>query len=108
MDKLLIDQLRLEVEKTYGRKILSSADCQQICLDIHQKTKLRLSFNTLRRFFKLMKDPHLASNYTCEVLSQYCGFTSFQDFKKFKANASFERKSTDTKLLDYLVHLFKN
>ena len=74
MEKFLIDQLRNEVEKTYGRKILSSADCQQICIEIHQKTKLRVSFNTLRRFFNLMKDMHLPSNYTCDVLAQYCGF----------------------------------
>jgi tetratricopeptide (TPR) repeat protein len=113
MDKFLIDQLRSEVEKTYGRKILSSADCQQICIEIHQKTKLRVSFNTLRRFFNLMKDMHLASNYTCDVLSQYCGFPSFADFEKYKSekrsgDSSMDKRHGDNNLLNFLIHLFHN
>ena len=113
MEKFLIDQLRNEVEKTYGRKILSSADCQQICIEIHQKTKLRVSFNTLRRFFNLMKDMHLPSNYTCDVLAQYCGFSSFADFQKYKSEkksneSNAEKKRGDNNLLNFLIQLFHN
>jgi len=109
MDTDVIDLLREEVEKTFGRKVLSSADCQQLCMDLHQKTILRISFNTLRRFFNLIKDNHAVSNYTCEVLVQYCGFATFQDFinyKKEKATDKVDKKVSN--LLDFIVRVFKN
>ena len=109
MDTNGIDLLRLEVEKIYGKKVLSSADCQQLCIDLCQRTMLRVSFNTLRRVFKLIKDNHTASNYTCEVLAEYCGFGSYNEFIAFKKKSqSSEAGLHDTSLLEFLIRVFKN
>src|SRR5215210_3915685 len=109
MDTGVIDLLKLEVEKTFGRKILSSADCHQLCTDLYNKTMVRVSFNTIRRFFNLIKDNHAASNYTCEVLVQYCGFATFLDFVTFKKNStSQESEKSHLSLLNFIVRVFKN
>ncbi|HEV7621858.1 MAG TPA: hypothetical protein VGO09_09000, partial [Flavisolibacter sp.] len=109
MESDQLELLQQEIEKTFGRRVLSSADCHLLCVDIEQRTQQRISFNTLRRHFNLMKDSHEPSIYTLDVLSNYCGFSSFDDFILFKKNHAVTNvKNMDTGLLNYLIMLFKN
>jgi hypothetical protein len=104
----LID-LKYQVEKTFGRKILSSADCRYLCHEIGQWAQFKLSFNTIRRFFNLMKTDHQPSVYTLNALSNYCGFSSYDDFITSKQrDEEVKMQAQDSCLLDYLILLFKN
>lgn len=105
-----ISQLKLYVERTLGRKILSSTDCRYLHNDISSQTQLTVSFNTLRRFFNLMETKHEQSIYTLNTLSMYCGFTSFDDFVTSLKNNPANNNGADhnnSDLLNYLVLLFK-
>lgn len=105
-----ISQLKLHVERTLGRRILSSTDCRYLHNDISQQLQITVSFNTLRRFFQLMEAKHEPSIYTLNILSMYCGYSSFDDFATSLEIKPTENDCTNHKnadLLNYLVLLFK-
>jgi hypothetical protein len=77
----MIDELKLELEKTFSRKILDRGDCETLVQDIYEKTGAVLSYNTLRRMFGLAeyRKPRVS---TLDQLAVYCGFRSFNDFSQ--------------------------
>lgn len=109
METEYIQTLTQEVEKKLGRRVLSSSDCNDLFMEIELKLKIKVSFNTLRRFFGLIKANHKPSMFTLNSLSCFCGYSSFDDFvnskKEDKSNSSGIEGS---ELLNYLVLLFKN
>lgn len=109
MQMTLEKNLRLEVEREFGRKILSSTDCHELSHCVFEKTGSRLSFNTLRRYFNLMKSNFKPSSNTLHILAKYCGYSSFDQF--LNPNVKEQDKQSlveDEKLLEFLVLLFKN
>lgn len=108
MDAEYTNTLKLEVERKIGRRILSSADCHQLCEEISKWTDAKLGFNTVRRFFSLLKADHNPSLYTLNTFSAYCGFSSYDDFVKSKVNGTAPERVEDSGLLNYLILLFKN
>lgn len=77
----MIDELKSEVEKTLGRRILTRGDCELLTEDLYLKTGAILSYNTFRRLFGIIayRKPRES---TLDALSVYIGFQSFQDFTK--------------------------
>jgi hypothetical protein len=108
MESEYVSLLKVYIEKMLGRKVLSSTDCRLLFNHIAQQLNSTLSFNTLRRFFKLMETKHEQSVYTLNILAAYCGFSSFDDFKTIVKRKPVEnREQQNTDLLFYLVMLFK-
>lgn len=77
----MIDELKTEVEKTLGRRIVTRGDCELLCEDLYQKTGAVLSYNTFRRLFGVI-EYRKPRESTLDALSLYVGFQSFQDFSK--------------------------
>jgi hypothetical protein len=77
----MIDELKLEIEKTFNRKITDRGHCEALVQDIYEKTNALLSYNTLRRFFGLAEYRKPREN-TLDQLAVYCGFRSFKDFSQ--------------------------
>lgn len=77
----MIDELKLELEKTFNRKILDRGDCEALVQDIYEKTGALLSYNTLRRFFGLA-EYRKPREHTLDQFAVYCGFRSFKDFSQ--------------------------
>lgn len=77
----MIDELKLELEKTFNRKITDRGACELLVQDIYEKTGAVLSYNTLRRMFGLAeyRKPRVS---TLDQLAVYCGFRSFNDFSQ--------------------------
>ncbi|MFM6946201.1 MAG: hypothetical protein ACKOWW_03610 [Flavobacteriales bacterium] len=75
----MIDELKMELEKTFNRKIADRGDCEALVQDIYEKTGAVLSYNTLRRLFGLA-EYRKPRESTLDQLSIYCGFSSFKDF----------------------------
>jgi len=101
--------LKAEVEKIFGRKILSSSDCQNLCNEITRTNSVKISFNTIRRFFNLMKADGQPSMYTLNALSIYCGFSSFDSFITIKEKSGITGQQEEVSiLLNFLTLFFKN
>lgn len=73
------DALRREMQRRYGSPIRTKTDCQSLEDRIFEVTGQLVSYNTLRRFFGLVPGgaPRLS---VLDILSQFCGFPSFQAF----------------------------
>lgn len=70
--------LKKKVEEKFGEKIRYSRQCEALSEAIFETTGERLSLVTLKRFFGFTTakvEPRLS---TLDILSRYCGFTSFE------------------------------
>lgn len=77
----MIDELKLEIEKTFNRKITDRGHCEALVQDIYEKTGALLSYNTIRRIFGLA-EYRKPREHTLDQFSVYCGFRSFKDFSQ--------------------------
>ena len=98
--------IKHEIVQVFGRPIVSSRDCIELSDEIYQKTKSQLNFNTLRRFFGLVKAEYPPSQSTLTILSKYCGFHSTDDIYHIKQTVYHPGQVEPTSLLHYMVSLF--
>lgn len=75
----MIDELKYQLQRTFGRKIEDRGDCEALVQDIYEKTGAVLSYNTLRRMFGLA-EYRKPRESTLDQLATYCGFRSYLDF----------------------------
>lgn len=75
----MIDELKSEIEKTFGRKVANRGDCEALVQDIYEKTGAVLSYNTLRRIYGLA-EYRKPRESTLSQLAVYSGFQSYKDF----------------------------
>ena len=80
MDSQFVDQLKFLVQNKFSRQILSSSDCNLLANDLFKVTGVKISTNTLRRLFHLMKSKYQPSLFTLDILSRYCGYSSNSEF----------------------------
>lgn len=101
--------LKEEVEKIFGRKILSATDCQYLSSDIYQLTEFKISLNTLRRVFNLMTSKYHPSVFTLDLLARYCGYTSYSDFDARKSYLPSNNNNKENNVFfNFLILLFKD
>jgi hypothetical protein len=77
-----IATLLREVEKKYGRKVSTSTDFESLSVVIERDINEYISASTLKRlwgYVSLKPAPRVA---TLDVLSRFCGCTSFADFRE--------------------------
>lgn len=75
------DPLKSEVERIYGKQIVTYSDCLTLSKEITLRTGFRLNVNTLRRFFGLVQAVYPPSVTTLDILSRFCGFQSFENYR---------------------------
>ena len=61
--------------------VLDLNDAQDLANEIQKFTGENLSYNTIRRFFGLVKHDGSVSNKTLNILSKYLGYKSYQEFQ---------------------------
>lgn len=80
--------LRSYVERHFGKRITDRPDCEALSQQIFSKTHLFISYNTLRRFFRLAgNNDSNPSNSTLNILSIYCGYRSYDEFMRIALNS---------------------
>jgi hypothetical protein len=103
----VIAAVKSEVIQTFGRQVLTSGDCIELGDDIYTRTKLRISQNTMRRFFGLVKSPYNPSKNTLQILALYCGFKSIEEISLPEDTNSKEREAEFYKLItNFLLPFF--
>ncbi len=108
MKQILLSSLRKELENSFGRKIVSSRDCNQMVDEIFHKTGESVNANTLRRFFGLVKADYPPSTSTLNILAKYCGFNSIHEIEKLSLNENTDDEINKEEVLRYLVALFRS
>ena len=75
-----IELLREKIEHQFSETITISKT-NKLSDDIYTKLKTRISATTLQRFFELITNKSQPSNHTINVLSEYVGYSSWDDLK---------------------------
>ncbi|WP_353079212.1 hypothetical protein [Flavobacterium sp.] len=79
---LYTDELRLQIENSFGKKIVSKTDATNLKNSILINQKEYLSESTIRRFFNLVKTG-VTSHTTLDIFSRYIGFSCYNEFCVF-------------------------
>ena len=74
------------IEDNFKLKINSANDCALLSEIIFKETSILMSYNTLRRFFKIIPNSNLPSLYTVNVLSKLIGFKDFLTLRTYRIN----------------------
>lgn len=74
--------LRDLIVKEFGQSISTKTDCDKLSELIEIRTHKVLSVNTLRRFFDIMPTGSKPSLETLNILSAFCGYADFFDFRQ--------------------------
>lgn len=77
----MIDELKSQVEKTFGQKITRRQHAELLSQDIYLKTNILVSYNTIRRFFGMVANT-TPRQTTLDVLALYCGFKDYLNFSR--------------------------
>jgi hypothetical protein len=92
-------ELIKSIENTFGDKILYSKDCIYLSEDIYEKIQIKISAQTLRRFYGFINDGVQISISTLNYLAEYCGFENYQNFTQLYVMNS---KNVDSKDIKYI------
>jgi len=81
----MISALKREIETKINRDIIGRGDCEYLSRLILEESGQFLSYNTLKRLFKIDVNSKVKPrNSTLNVLSNFLGFKSYEEFKKDK------------------------
>ena len=75
----MVNILKTITQKKLGLKIENYNSSKRLSQIIYTETGFEISYNTLRRFFGIVK-PVKPSNYTLDTLAVFNGFKSYNDF----------------------------
>lgn len=104
-----VSSIKVETEYVFGRRIVTSRDCIDLCDEIFQRTKSQLNPNTLRRFFGLVKASYPPSQATLTILSKYCGYGSIDEVlaTRQEIDTTAPEKIDEKSLLNYFLSMFQ-
>ena len=106
MRNISLNPLLREVEKKYGKKVISYADCLQLSKAIAQQTGFRINVSTLRRSFGLVKAAYPPSPTTKDILAKFIGYNNFEHFCALQTAEPDVAENDSPLLLHYMETLF--
>ncbi len=83
----MINRLKKNIELKFGKKISYQKDCKELSDNVLRETGEQLSSSTLRRFFGFLSTNSQPARVTLDILSVYCGFKSWEHFKKMNQDS---------------------
>lgn len=92
-----IQLLKKNIQIELGKAITTRGHCEELERELHRKTGVKLSYNTIRRFFNLagklsQSEPSVS---TLDILANYAGFRDFHSLKiGMTKSESLEQKSS--------------
>lgn len=101
-----IPQLRHLVIQKAGFPCSNFSEIHELQERIKEVTDETLSFQTLNRFFGLIKNDFKPSAATLNILSQFVGYESYHEFEVFAENDQHTESSSGMKLSELMKLLF--
>ncbi len=72
--------IQYAIERYFGRQIINYKDCTALCNDIYKRFEIKMSEQTIRRFFGLIKSQNETSITTLNILARYIEYNGWEDF----------------------------
>ena len=90
--------LKNEVEQVFSQSINDKRACELLSLRVQQEIKENISYQTIRRYWNLVKSVNPISLQSKNILCRYVGFTDFDNFIEY-----FTTKKETTKGADWNI-----
>ena len=78
--KIEINELMLQVEKKFGRRLNVANGFEEFALLLSREVRTGVSVSTLKRLYGYVGDVHTPRMSTLDILAQYIGHIDFLDF----------------------------
>ncbi len=78
--KIEINELMLQVEKKFGRRLNVSNGFEEFALLLSREVQTGVSASTLKRLYGYVSDVHTPRTFTLDILAKYVGHAGFDDF----------------------------
>jgi hypothetical protein len=100
----MINELKNKIQIKIKRQIITRGDCQFLPDRIVEELNINISYNTLRRFFRVDSNTTVeASSTTLNILSKFIGHKTFEDLQKnLEWSSEWEALLTSNVLIDQL------
>ena len=85
----MINELKKEIEKKYGKKVENRGDCEKIAIAILELLDIEISYNTIRRIFELAP----FTNPNKKTLNTLAKFIGYNNYFHFTQTYSFKEKT---------------
>ncbi len=69
------------IHEVYGIHVVDAYACQRLSEELLTRSKISISYNTIRRIFGIIKGSNQASRFTLDGLSKGLGYIDFADFQ---------------------------
>jgi hypothetical protein len=69
------------IHEVYGIQIIDAYSCQRLSEELLTRSKISISYNTLRRLFGIIKGSNQASRFTLDSLCKSLGYPDFAKFQ---------------------------
>jgi hypothetical protein len=69
------------IHEVYGFQIVDSYACQRLSEELLSRSKISISYNTIRRLFGIIKGSNQASRFTLDCISKSLGYSDFSHFQ---------------------------
>ncbi|NCD72143.1 NACHT domain-containing protein [Mucilaginibacter agri] len=86
----VFEQLKQEVLDKSDLSTITSSDCQALAYKISKQTKKQISDTTIKRIYGFALSNSVPSVYTLNLLAEYCGYPSWDNFSDQHAKKSTE------------------
>lgn len=100
--------LRTSIEEKFNVKINSANDCAILSEIIFKEVNILISYNTLRRFFKILPNATFPSLYTVNLLSRLIGFKDFIALRSYRFSLNRDFIHENLHLLDVADEIDEN
>lgn len=86
----IVTQLQTRVTEQFGKKICTATDCENLAHALKENLNEVVSSQTLRRFFGLIKTTSRTSIFTLDILSKFCGYKDYENFRLLCGSSELE------------------
>jgi len=92
----MLEHLKKEILKKFGQELAYNKDCEALAEIVCDATGGRISATTIRRLYGLLKSPSAPSKFTLDLLANYVGYKSWNDFQSNYVCEDKEKGNTPT------------
>lgn len=75
-----IEELKLAVERKYGKVLGTTTDFDEFSFYLKKEIGKTISSSTLKRLYGYVSDDHKPRAVTLDILSQFAGYKNYQEF----------------------------
>lgn len=105
---MITKTIKERIESRFGKKIRYPKDCYSLANEIAKVCNEQISPATLMRLFGLTKNNSHPRLFTLDVIAQYCGYSTWEDFLECECIENYDLQKKDPLKLECISPILEN